>query len=44
MKKLRIILCSLVAALLVGVYFLFGPKTTAGQKNVTITVVASDGT
>ena len=34
----------LVAALLVGVYFLFGPKTTAGQKNVTITVVASDGT
>ena len=41
---LGILAVVLVAALLVGVYFLFGPKTTAGQKNVTITVVASDGT
>ncbi len=40
---LGILAVVLVAALLVGVYFLFGPKTTAGQKNVTITVVASDG-
>lgn len=33
----------LVAAILVGVYALFGPKGSEGTKNVTITVVASDG-
>ena len=33
----------LVVALLAGVYVLFGPKGIAGTKNITITVVASDG-
>ncbi len=45
-KKILIALIALIAvvALMVGIYFITRPKTEDGTKNITITVVHSDGT